>query len=217
MTDKDVANLVLTLYSCGPSGFIWDYWTGENALIVWGAKVVEGVTVIIHRGSRTPEDWELDFEAIPNLFQHAGLGPVHPGFSVGMPDCWADIKKRTKPPYFLGAHSLGAGRQAILAGLMTLDGIPPLLRLAWGEPKAMFQQGADLIKGIPTRSYRNSSASGRIHDPVTDVPLSLGPFRYVHAVPLIDITSPPVDVYNPIGWHHMPLYEAVAPQTQIVL
>lgn len=175
----------------------WDWWTGPDAEVVWGKKKVNGVTVVVFRGSITPMDWIRDFEAIGML--HGKLGMVHEGFLQGMEPVWESLKSDDSPILVIG-HSLGAARAAILTGLMCADGRSPIERVCWGEPSSGWITLADLIKHVPTRSFRNGN--NKVHDPVTDVP----PLPYIHATPLIDVCAPPISSLIPSEWHHMDLY-----------
>jgi hypothetical protein len=122
---------------------------------------------------------------------------------------WAEIKATTTGPYRVIGHSLGAGRAAILCGLMIADGAMPVERVVWGEPLSGFDRLAKLIAPIPARSYRNGD--GRLlHDRVTDVPFSFPPEEFVRASTLIDVCAPPdgpiIARLGVFSWHHMALY-----------
>jgi hypothetical protein len=209
MTDKDLAQLQLGIYQEVP--VTWDYWTGDSAPVVFGAKLAaDGVTDIVLRGSAIPIDWLKDFDALADPFQHNGLGPVHPGFLMGMEDIWKLVQANTKAPRRVIGHSLGAARAAVLTGLMVLAGQPPIYRCVWGEPLSTFKQGADIIAKAPAKSYRNGSNKG--HDPVTYVPLRFWPEEYQRASALTNICIQPsmpwhgLSPSSLLAWHNMRLY-----------
>jgi hypothetical protein len=208
MTDYQLAQLQLAVY--GQWDPHWD-WFGAGE-IVYGAKRIDGITNVVFRGSEVLLDFLRDLRAVPDPFAHRGLGPVHSGFFDGMERVWGELWHYTQGPWRVAGHSLGAARSAILAGLMVLNGTPPVERVVWGEPLSGFQQLATLIGNIPTRSYRNGGEHD--HDPFTDLPEPIPPlFDYVRASPLIDISVRPdfglsLDWHHirPIGWHDMALY-----------
>jgi hypothetical protein len=213
MTDKDLAQLQLGVY--GQVAVAWDYFhTGRGGDdVVYGAKVIDGVTVIALRGSVTIRDWILDLFAFAPPVSHGRLGPVHPGFLCGMEAAWASVKEHTLAPRVFIGHSLGAGRVAVLTALAALDGQAPVARVVWGEPKSGFAPLAGIIAGVPARSYRNGD--GRHHDLVTDVPISFPPEDYLRSGHLIDICAAPgPEITGALGifaWHHMPLYAEATP------
>lgn len=215
-TDYQIADLLVKLYDfeaepLESAGFdVFESGESDGG-ICWAGKRFEGLDVICLRGSKTFQDWARDAFAFTLPFDNKGLGPVHPGFKIGMDDCWAEIRSKTSGPWVVSGHSLGAGRAAILTGLMVLDGCAPLRRVVFGEPRPGFQQLADLVGVVPAVSYCNGSAA-HAHDRVTDVPLELGIERYVHPTPLRYVSAPPAPGASSglFSWHHMPLYrEAV--------
>lgn len=196
------------------SGIAWDHFdVGESGdQVRWGIKRIGGDVAVVLPGSRTGPDWLRDFQAVANPFHHDDLGPVHPGFLSGMRTLARELGTmvgKTEPLYITG-HSLGAGRGGILTGQLVLDGWAPAARVVFGEPKPGFLQLANLIKGVPGRSYRNGD--DKHHDLVTDVPFSFPPEQYVHPTPIIPVCARPGgDVFARNGifaWHHMPLYAA---------
>ena len=218
MTDRDLAQLALAIY--GGSDPHWDYFCSEDE-IVWGVKKIDGMTAVVFRGSETPIDFLRDLRVLPWPIEHSRLGFIHPGFLDGMEAVWTAVRAHTEPPWVLAGHSLGAGRTGILAGLMALDGTPPLTRISWGEPFCGGAQLAALTAGISMRSYRNGDRWA--HDPITDVPIPLRsalPYRRLSAV--ADISVSPgfglsVDWHHawPIGFHAMELYAKGTPEAVI--
>jgi hypothetical protein len=207
ITDAAIAGLLVDLYAgattfdhfapgLGPSG------------ICWASKRVDDADVILLRGSVTFWDWFKDLMALAAPYSHETLGPTHPGFTLGMVRCLRDILAVTKGPYIIAGHSLGAGRAAILTGLMVEAGILPLTRVVFGSPKPGFKRLSDYIAGVPGRSYRNGDEHH--HDLVTEVPFLLPPEEYVHPSPLIMVSAAPdpatATKFGLFKWHHMPLY-----------
>lgn len=215
ISDYVIADLLVRLYDptdepLETAGFD-HYESGENdGGICWASKRIDGIDVVCLRGSVTILDWIRDLCAFTAPFPNKGLGPVHPGFKVGMDDAWAEIRCKTRGPWIVAGHSLGAARADILTGLMVLDGAAPLRRVVFGEPQPGFRRLADLIAGTPAVSYCNGSAA-HDHDEVTDWPKTLLFERYVHPGPLTYVDVPPCEkahgLLGPIfARHHMPLY-----------
>lgn len=210
MTDYDLALLEQGIYGQAP--IVWDFFSDgmRSDSVVWGAvRGPDGVTTIVLRGSIVLKDWLRDVVAFADPFVHNVLGPVHIGFWLGMDATWAEIKANTTGPYRVIGHSLGAGRAAILVGLMIADGAMAVERVVWGEPLSGFQRLADLIAPVAARSYRNGDGKF-MHDHVTDVPYSFPPEEFVRASPLIDVNVPPsgplIKRLGLFAFHHMSLY-----------
>jgi Lipase (class 3) len=217
ITDFDIAALCAGIYATpGTPPVVWDHFDpGGDDDICWALKRFPGLDVIVLRGSITLQDWLLDLraDAVPSP-----LGMVDSGFYAFMPEMWQDAKPMlTQPRVVVAGHSLGAARAAILCGLMTLDKMPPVARVVFGEPKPGFVELAKIIEGTTGRSYRNGDATH--HDLVTDVPFSFPPLQYVHPTPIIPITvEPPADTFSSLGvfaWHHASLYAKGAPAIAI--
>ncbi|MDB5612070.1 MAG: hypothetical protein JWP25_8970 [Bradyrhizobium sp.] len=214
ISDADLAALSTGIYAYeGQRGVVWDHFDpgDDGDKVCWGLKRIGGDVALVLRGSVTALDWLRDVTALTNPFHHDDIGPVHPGFLSGMRTIereLADLMDKTAPLYITG-HSLGAGRAAILAGLLTIDGWKPAARVVFGEPKPGFAQLAELISAVPGRSYRNGD--DRNHDPVTDVPFSFPPEQFVHPTPVINVTARPTPglfgLYGIFSWHHMASYQ----------
>ena len=217
ITDKDVADLCAGIYAY-PSlpAVTWDRFDdGEDSdQICWGVKVVDGCDVLVFRGSTNFEDWRRDFDAWAKPFGHSKIGPVHPGFLLGLDQVLHEYLQNASGKLLVAGHSLGAGRASILCGLAVVAGIVPVGRVVFGEPRPGFQQLADVIAPIKeSRSYRNGKPGTFEHDFVADVPYRIGLLQYVHPTPLMDISAPPLpdDEWGIFGYHHMQLYaQAVA-------
>jgi Lipase (class 3) len=214
ISDVDLAALCTGIYAYpGSVPISWDHFDAgdDGDRVCWGLKRVGGDVALILRGSVTEVDWFRDLAAVTNPFHHDDIGPVHPGFLSGMRTIereLGDLVAKTEPLYIAG-HSLGAGRAAILVGLLTIDGWKPEARVVFGEPKPGFSQLADIIGTVPGRSYRNGD--DKHHDPVTDVPFSFPPEQFVHPTPVIQVTARPTPglfgLYGIFGWHHMTKYQ----------
>lgn len=223
MTHSDLAALQVEAYRWA-DGLPLDttaftYWQDgkHDADVMFGVKAGLDVTVVVFTGSRTPVDWFRDFMAIANPFAHDKLGPLHPGFQIGISGVWKWIKANTKPPWVIIGHSLGAARATVLTGYMCADGTPPMVRVVWGEPKSCFRPMADLIAAanVQLTSYRN--AKEKHHDIVTDVPYTLALEEYVRCGQLSDIypTATAISAWGLLGLHHMPLYASATPTIRL--
>jgi hypothetical protein len=204
-TDADIAALCAAIYAdAGGPIVAWDHFdAGEDDGVCWALKRLPACDVIVFRGSATFQDWVRDFRAAP-IFTR--IGHVHDGFHSGMEHAWADIRLLLKQPAVVTGHSLGAGRAAILTGFMVKDGVSPVARVVFGEPKPGFLDLAELIAAVPGRSYRNGD--GAHHDLVTDVPFSFPPLQYTHPTPIIPVCAPPTadDQWGAFSWHRPQLY-----------
>jgi hypothetical protein len=213
MTIAQIGAMQLLLHD-GSSAFTYYQSGATDADVCWAAQVVDGVTLILLRGSVNFKDWVKDLDAFADPFAHATLGPVNEGFFLGAEKAWADIQVHTQPPWIVSGHSLGAARSAYLAAFMTLAGHPPLARVAFAEPKPGFRQLADIIAKVPQFSYRNGDA--HLHDLITDYPLTFPPEDYVHPSPLLEVTaSPSLAEYAELAvlaWHRMALYAKAVSQ-----
>lgn len=219
ITDHDIAELCAGIYATGQPPVAWDLFDLPPDGIAFGIKDLGAAKALIFRGSVTVQDWLCDAEAVADPFQHAGLGPVHPGFFAGLPELWARLKPTlSEKPCIVAGHSLGAGRASLFTGLMVLDGATPLRRVCFGEPRPAFPQAGAIIAEAGGRSYCN--ANGRAHDLVTDVPFTTWIEDYVHPTALAPVCAPPTeaDVTRDalFAWHSMSLYASVTPAVTIV-
>jgi hypothetical protein len=222
--DADVAALCRGIYAYpGDVPISWDHYddgTGDG--ICWGVKRLDSIVdVVVFRGSRTLRDWILDFDTVADPFSHDAIGPVHPGFLLGIEQV---VKEFT--PMFAGAcevvitgHSLGAGRAAIMAGLMLETGWTPAAVVTFGQPKPGFAKLATIISRAPARWYCNGDANG--HDLVTDVPLSFPPEEYVHSGAAMRVSKTPTPTGfaqdGMFAYHDMRLYhEAMGESSPII-
>jgi len=214
-SDADLVGLCARIYRATDG---WDYYdAGHDDGIAWAVKRLEGFDVVVLRGSVTLQDWLRDVQAfaVPSR-----IGHVHSGFYAGMEHMWADLKLMLEQPAIITGHSLGAARAAVLTALMTVDHVPPVARVVFGEPKPGLLDIAQLITAVPGRSYRNGDAAH--HDLVTDLPLSFPPLQYVHPTPIIPVCCRPdeseVADLGIFAWHSVELYQAalaVQPQEKV--
>jgi len=219
LSERDVANLCRDIYPGGLPPSAWDLLEVPDRGVAFGLKDFGNAIAVIFRGSTTFEDFVRDAEAVADPFEHAGLGPVHPGFFAGLPELWARLKPQlNNRKCIVAGHSLGAARASLFTGLMILDNQPPLRLLCFGEPRPGFPKSAQIIATVRGRSYFNSN--GRAHDLVPDVPFTTFIEDYVHPTPLVPVTAPPTDrdvmEYLIFAWHPMRLYASVTPDIPII-
>lgn len=180
---------------------------GADDGICWAVKKLPGFDVVVLRGSVSAQDWIRDFRA---MALKTRIGHVHDGFYAGMEHMWSDLRTLLVNPCIVTGHSLGAGRAAVLAALMTVDGVPPIARVVFGEPKPGLLDLAAIIAAVPGRSYRNGDDVH--HDLVTDVPFSFPPLQYVHPTPIVPVCMRPEGSafaqWGVFAWHHIQLYGA---------
>lgn len=187
--------------------------TGDNDGICWGIVAAGDVDVVVFRGSVTMEDWLRDLDAWAKPWVHDELGPVHPGFMLGMEQVGRELVTMWRGKTIFAGHSLGAARATVLTALMLHAGYEQLGRVVFGEPKPGFRMLSDIVSEVPGRSYRtvgkpSPGATNSGHDLVTDLPFSFPPEEYMHPTPLINLPiEPPVaSSWGPFLYHHMPLY-----------
>lgn len=217
ITDHDIAELCADIYLPEPQGG-WTQLELPADGIAFGIKDFGTAVALVFRGSVTLTDWLRDAEAIADPLDHAGLGPVHPGFFEGLPDLWAELKPElTKKQCIIAGHSLGAARASLFVGLMILDNNRPLRRVCFGEPRPGFPQAGGIIAQASGRSYCNGN--GRAHDLVTDVPYTTWIEDYVHPTNLVPVCEPPSDAEVQqdflFAWHSMTLYAEATPPVVI--
>lgn len=222
LTDKDLAELCAASYHsfADSSAVTWDFW--ENGLtndgVPYGIKVTDGRPVVCFPGSRVFLDWRRDLDTWPqNPEVHQVLGRLHPGFYHGMEVTWGKVRERLQSaPSIMVGHSLGAARANVMSALSTLDGVPVLAKVLWGEPKAGMSELSAVTRTVPGRTYRNGGA--RFHDQVTDVPYSVPPLlNYKHDRDFTLISAEPskLDHWGFFAWHHIELYASKTPATSI--
>lgn len=174
------------------------YWVADDVIV--GLKVVDGVNVIVLRGSLTAEDWLRDGCAVP--VWHEKLGFVHAGFMQGMDDVFTEVcKALDEKPIEITGHSLGGSRARDLAALFTVNKIQVQQLCTFGSPKPAFINLARIIQksGMAHFSYRNRN------DVVPTLPHLL-PF-WEHTEPYVALdAAPEVDNLEPLRDHSIALY-----------
>lgn len=179
---------------------------GIDDNVCWALKKISGFDLFIFRGSLTIPDWINDLRA---LAVPSPIGHVDVGFYSGMTKWWGEAKAMISQPAIVGGHSLGASHADVGSALMTIDGMPPVSRVVFGEPKPGLMDFAQIIRNIPAASYRNGNDTH--HDLVTDVPFSFPPLEYVHPTPIVPVLAEPTGgLFATMGvfaYHHITLYE----------
>ena len=212
-TDLEIAQLTAALEQASTknwSSFDHVEPPQQDGGVCWGIKAFDDATVVVMRGSITKQDWFRDFLAMPahEVSPYEKLGPVHLGFSIGLPAAWKIIKPGVtvrQKPLILAGHSLGAARAWILAGMAIVDGVVAARVVVFGSPRPGFAQLASVVAEAPQKSYRNRL------DPVCEVPFNIPPkFPYVEPAPftMLDVEPAAEDEWGPLADHHMPLYVA---------
>jgi predicted lipase len=206
-SDAAIVALCAEIYEPTAIAGAFDHYdAGMDDSVCWAIKRLDGFDVVVFRGSVTRQDWLRDVQA---LATPSRIGHVHSGFYSGMEHMWGDLKPMLSQPAIITGHSLGAARAAVLTALMTVDGVPPAVRVVFGEPKPGLLDFAKVITGTPGRSYRNGDRTH--HDLITDVPFSLPPAQYVHPTPIISVCCrPDGGKFADLGvfaWHHIRLYQ----------
>ena len=128
--DLDIVGLIEGIYAYPDSPAVaWDHFDDgtDSDGICWGVKYLAGADAVIFRGSTTMEDWMRDFDCVARPFGDSRLGPVHPGFWLGMRQVIDELLPLRRPvPLIIGGHSLGSGRGSVCAGelaaLATIEG-----------------------------------------------------------------------------------------------
>ncbi len=179
---------------------------GMDDGVFWALKRLPGYDVVIFRGSVIFLDWVRDGRALATPTR---IGHVHAGFFAGMEKMWAEARPILTQSVIVCGHSLGAARAAILTGLMVADGMAPIARVVFGEPKAGLLDFVKPIADVPGRSYRNGD--NLHHDLITDEPPSWPPFQFMRPTPIIPVCCRPqgneFEAFGLFAWHHGTLYD----------
>jgi triacylglycerol lipase len=170
MTPRDYALLAQEAYTAAPDIGVAD---SASRIILRDTAVGQVVT---YRGSDDAMSFIHDADATP---VSTPLGMVHSGFwsafLVTRDELMAAITGRPT----ISGHSLGASLATILAGWLTLNGVPPKAVYAFEPARISYDSTiGDLFKihGVPVFLYKNGN------DLVPDVP-PMG----LHPAPLICI------------------------------
>lgn len=204
----DVCNLYAWLYSKLPvPPGTWDHVIATDGAYT-AIKRIDGISYVMFRGSTTFLDWVEDLTRVTEPLYDPLLGPVHPGFCLGVRAVKnaIDVFVADDPVVIVG-HSLGAGHAAIYAGYRIAAGKTVDRILMFGEPRPGGEKLAEILKDTPIWSYRNGDTAG--HDYVTDVPIGIPPLLdYRHPKPLTNVSRSPTpgDAWLAFRYHHFRLY-----------
>lgn len=123
VSDIDCCDLCSDLYDDSKvTG--WDHYDpGTDDGIVWAARKVNGVWVVVNRGSKTPQDFWRDVQGwyvtLPKL------GPIEAGFARGSSQQAFEVATLVgDDPVLFTGHSLGAARGQIQAGYAVTHAYP---------------------------------------------------------------------------------------------
>lgn len=138
---------------------------------------------LVFRGSVTRGDWLRNLMTVANPFDHSELGPIHPGFFLGLTRVFKEVFSIIGPVDDLEVtgHSLGAGRASQFAGMMVAVGRPPARLVAIAEPKPGFARLSKLLCNIPGVTVLNGSPTSNKCDPVPSLPFELLIERFEHS------------------------------------
>lgn len=209
VTDAALAQLTYDAYEYDGKPFPWTWQTTAAGVQAGIVRTFAG-DVIIFPGSRTLQDWQRDFFALPAASASSPMGSVHAGFYAGLPQFMQALQAsgyKLTDEFFVTGHSLGAARAPLFAGLLKMQGRTPTRVTCFAPPRPGMSTLAEFLAPLDVRLYRNADDHG--HDYVTDVPVTLPPwFAFQHVRPLIDITAPPKshDGWGLFSYHHMELY-----------
>lgn len=227
-SDTEIAALCNGIYAYpGYAPVAWDYLSlaAPGAFKPsFGIQQVGDISVLVFRGSVSLADWLRDFDSLTDPLEtllealgfqlaavpvpHAYLGPVHPGFLIGLETAIDEALPHLGENIVVAGHSLGAGEATLATGILVHRGRAPKRRVVFGEPRSGFKPLAKLIADVPSASYRNGDRI--VKDLVTEVPLAIDAEAYVHCCPLVDVCAKPegtmFERWRVLAWHGMPLY-----------
>lgn len=178
----------------------------EDKNACWiGVKKYSDFMVAACRGSDNFTDWWHNFYRGALMESDPDLGPVHPGFLIGVRQALAVLAPQVDRPLVIIGHSLGAGHAADLAALHILHHGPVAKYLTLGPPRPGGIRVKQILSAIP-----DATAWQNMDDLVAQVPLYLPPIElYVEPVPLSSLNEPPPpenDWPGEIAPHHCQLY-----------
>src|SRR5208337_1832770 len=189
----------------------WDYLETTNPLsIYWAIKEINDIQYVVFRGSATFLDWIRDFMTFGDPFYPSPFGLVHPGFHIGTPEVYQQLKPMLIKPFVICGHSKGAGEADNIVASACLDDNPPLMRCVFGEPRPGDKKFGQIMRNVASFSFLNEDLHG--NDEITNVPWYIWPECFEHPSPLFFVSEPPApnDDWGPFAYHHMQLYYAAA-------
>ena len=177
-----------------------------------GLKKIDGLWYVVFRGSTSVLDWVHNLEAW--LIDVPGMGRVHHGFYVSMPEIWPKIISAIgSDPWIVTGHSRGAGEATVCAAMAFLSSQPPLSWILFGSPRCGDQTFYDVIAKVNGYSFVNGSKDGQSADAVTELPIYVPEiFPYIGVTPVTFISNDPgpEDAWpGSLRFHHMQLYQRV--------
>jgi Lipase (class 3) len=195
------------------TAFPWDWMSNLNGQPAGFKLVGLNDVVVIIPGTKTLEQWKLNFEAFAETTDHAVLGPIHEGFWAGIePWCVELVKAMPQGRRItIIGHSRGGAQCQLVAALLELSGIMVAEVIAYAPPRVGFAQFQAWwnAAGIPLIPYCTRNAAGTEHDYVPDVPYAIAALGepYVQwELSGLNVIPVPGDKWGPFKYHHMGLY-----------
>ena len=96
---------------------------------------------MVFRGSTTFEDWRRDFDVWADPFGHSKIGPVHPGFLLGVDQVLDEYRQKASGAPLVGGHSLGAGRAGWSKAASSAPKMPRSIPNATSSPPLWEREG----------------------------------------------------------------------------
>jgi hypothetical protein len=169
---------------------------------VVGHKIINGVDIIVNRGSQNWRDWVRNLEALP--IKDPNIGWIHAGMNVGSIDLVSWVAVNCGPKVVFTGHSLGGGRCRQDCARLAHAGAPALQCCVFGAPRSLFPDGCQILRDSPTllQSYRNMT------DPIPTVPTILP--EWSHPDQWVSLSAPadPGDDDVWFRFHHSRQYIA---------
>ena len=212
IADAEIADFVLAMYDYPDTPMVdWDHYVETLTGPCWAMKRLDGFDLVILRGTTTISDTVIDLMAWANPCNTEGLGPLHPGFWLGMQAVEKTVRTICKQPVIVAGHSLGGAHAAILAGLMVLSekmgGHAPAQLVTYGAPRAGFKTLIDVLHDVPLQKHIENH-----QDMIPDLPFRLPELEAYHNYEsriAVNVAPKPADhIWWPWPWsrHHMRLY-----------
>jgi hypothetical protein len=157
---------------------ITDSGTSTCAVVFESPAAISGehkpIRVVVFCGSNEALDWKMNLQAgQTNL---SGLGRVHQGFLSSVRSISSELLSvlgSGTAPVILAGHSLG-GALATLMAFEIQQQISISACYSFGCPRVGDKQFVEALASMPFYRIVNNC------DPVTSIPISLGPYEYLH-------------------------------------